>query len=63
MLNNNLNTFNRDYLRLIHKLLDEVENHEGPTALVTMGFNNKYFSTGMDLKFIAGLNAISYIDV
>lgn len=52
LLNNKLNTFNRTFLREINSRLDEVEANDGETALITMGFNNKYFSTGMDLGFI-----------
>ena len=34
--------------------MDKVENNNGPTALVTLGLNDKYFSTGLDLKEMFG---------
>ncbi|CAG9327744.1 unnamed protein product [Blepharisma stoltei] len=36
----------------IHKLLDIVENHEGPTALIITSKHHKIFSAGMDLKYM-----------
>jgi len=56
IMNNKLNTFNRDFLRALHEKLDEVEASEGPSALVTIGFENKYFSTGLDIKFALSLS-------
>mmetsp|Transcript_24151 Transcript_24151/g.23907 ORF Transcript_24151/g.23907 Transcript_24151/m.23907 type:complete len:237 (+) Transcript_24151:11-721(+) len=36
----------------IHRLLDIVESHDGPTALIITSKNHKIFSAGMDLKYM-----------
>lgn len=49
VLNKKVNTFTTNFIRQIHQLLNEVEAIDGPTALVTFGLNEKFFSTGIDL--------------
>lgn len=51
-MNNKINTFDRSVIRNIHEKLDEVEANEGETALVTVGLNNKFYSTGLNLKYL-----------
>ncbi|CAG9327746.1 unnamed protein product [Blepharisma stoltei] len=41
----------------IHRLLDIVERHEGPTALIITSKHPKIFSAGMDLKYMQKLGA------
>lgn len=55
-MNRKINTFNANFVRAIHELLDEVESNEGPTALVTFGLSDKFFSTGIDLNFMMKLH-------
>lgn len=55
ILNRKVNTLNIPFIREINRLLDEVEAHEGPTALVTFGLSEKFFSTGLDLNFMLSL--------
>lgn len=45
------NRFNRESLTLLNAVLDEVEQAEGPAALVTTGVG-KFFSNGLDLEWI-----------
>jgi enoyl-CoA hydratase/carnithine racemase len=47
------NRLNPDSTRRLHDILDEVEAHEGPTALVLTG-SGKFFSNGLDLDRFAG---------
>jgi len=56
IMNRKINTFNANFVRAIHELLDEVEANEGPTALVTFGLSDKFFSTGIDLNFMMKLH-------
>lgn len=42
------NRFNPDSFAAINAAMDEVENHQGPAALVTTG-TGKYYSNGLDL--------------
>jgi enoyl-CoA hydratase/carnithine racemase len=53
-LNRKANSFTHDFVRLINKKLDEVEKHDGPTALVTISLS-KFFSGGLDLKYATNL--------
>jgi enoyl-CoA hydratase/carnithine racemase len=45
------NRFSPDRLKRVHALLDELEAHPGPAALVTTG-TGKFFSNGLDLEWI-----------
>ncbi|MDH3306696.1 MAG: enoyl-CoA hydratase/isomerase family protein [Acidimicrobiia bacterium] len=45
------NRFNKDSLERINHLLDTVEGHDGPAALVTTG-TGKFYSNGLDLEWI-----------
>ena len=45
-LNRKANTFTHDFVRSINKALDQVEQNEGPTALVTVSLS-KFFSGGL----------------
>ena len=53
-LNRKANTFTHDFVRSINKALDQVEQNEGPTALVTVSLS-KFFSGGLDLKYASNL--------
>jgi enoyl-CoA hydratase/carnithine racemase len=46
------NRFNRDFLTQLNQALDQVEESEGPAALVTVG-EGKYYSNGLDLEWLA----------
>lgn len=54
------NRFNAKFMAALHQALDEVENSEGPGALVTTGAG-KYYSNGLDLEWMgsAGEEAAS----
>jgi Delta3-Delta2-enoyl-CoA isomerase len=54
LLNTKANAFSRPFVRDIHRQLDLVEAHAGPTALVTVSLS-KLFSGGLDLKVISNL--------
>lgn len=56
VMNRKINTFNAKFVREINVLLDEVEKNEGPTALVTFGLSDRFFSTGIDLNFMKTLH-------
>ena len=45
------NRFHPDWLAAVNNLLDEVENAEGPRALVTAA-TGKFFSNGLDLDWL-----------
>ncbi|WP_213934203.1 enoyl-CoA hydratase/isomerase family protein [Rhodococcus sp. B50] len=45
------NRFHPDRLAAIHSLLDEVEAHDGPTALVTAA-TGKFWSNGLDIDWV-----------
>jgi len=47
------NRFHPDWLASVNDLLDEVENAEGPRALVTAA-TGKFFSNGLDLDWLSG---------
>ena len=47
-LNTKENRFNPTFINLVHDLLDQVENHDGPTILVTVCTNEKIWSNGLD---------------
>jgi enoyl-CoA hydratase/carnithine racemase len=49
VMNTKANTFNQNFVRKIHDELDKVEANQGATALVTLGFSDKFFSPGLDL--------------
>ncbi|MEV0946696.1 enoyl-CoA hydratase/isomerase family protein [Rhodococcus sp. NPDC049939] len=57
------NTLHPDWIERVGELLDQIEAHDGPAALVTTAIG-KYYSTGLDTEWIlqntAELNA--YID-
>jgi enoyl-CoA hydratase/carnithine racemase len=45
------NRFNGDFVSSVNRALDEVENFDGPAALVTTG-EGKFYSNGLDLAWI-----------
>jgi enoyl-CoA hydratase/carnithine racemase len=47
------NRWNTTFVRDIAKALDEVEASTGPAALVTTSANEKFFSNGLDLDWVA----------
>ena len=53
VLNRKINTFTTDFIRKINEKLDVVENSgDSECALITVSSNEKFFSTGLDLKYI-----------
>lgn len=46
------NRWNTTFVRDIAEALDEIENDEGPGALVTSSTNPKFFSNGLDLDWM-----------
>ncbi|MBJ7452040.1 MAG: enoyl-CoA hydratase/isomerase family protein, partial [Blastococcus sp.] len=50
------NRFHPDWLTAVNASLDEVEQAEGPRALVTTA-TGKFFSNGLDLDWLAGHEA------
>ena len=46
------NRWNTTFVREISKALDEIENDEGPGALITSSTNPKFFSNGLDLDWM-----------
>ena len=46
------NRWNTTFVREISKALDEIENDEGPGALITSSTNPKFFSHGLDLDWM-----------
>jgi enoyl-CoA hydratase/carnithine racemase len=47
------NRFHPDWIDTFHGLLDEVEAHEGPAALVTVS-TGKFYSNGLDTDWLFG---------
>ena len=48
------NRFNRPFLDALNRALDSVEASPGPAALVTVGGQEKFYSTGLDLDWLGG---------
>ena len=48
------NRFNRAFIDAMNQALDEVEKSSWPTALVTTGGEEKFYSNGLDLAWLAG---------
>ena len=46
------NRWNTSFVREIAEALDEIENDEGPGALITSSTNPKFFSNGLDLDWM-----------
>ena len=46
------NRWNTTFVRNIAEVLDEIENDEGPGALITSSTNPKFFSNGLDLDWM-----------
>ncbi|WP_137724627.1 enoyl-CoA hydratase/isomerase family protein [Prescottella subtropica] len=49
----NENRFHPDWIDAVHALLDEVEAHEGPAALVTTA-TGKFYTNGLDTDWVFG---------
>lgn len=50
------NRFNRGFIGAFNDALDEVEKSNGQAALVTIGGNDKFYSNGLDLDWLGGIN-------
>lgn len=48
------NRFNPPFLEGMNRALDTVEQARGPTALVTTGGEEKFYSNGLDLAWLSG---------
>jgi enoyl-CoA hydratase/carnithine racemase len=48
------NRLNRTFIEAMNQALDEVEKSSGPAALVTTGGEEKFYSNGLDLAWLAG---------
>jgi len=48
------NRLNRTFIEAVNKALDDVEKSSGPAALVTVGGEEKFYSNGLDLAWLAG---------
>ncbi len=48
------NRFNPGFIRAMNDALDAVEKSNGPAALVTIGGEEKFYSNGLDLAWMAG---------
>jgi enoyl-CoA hydratase/carnithine racemase len=48
------NRFNRTFIEAMNRALDIVEKSSGPAALVTVGGEEKFYSNGLDLAWLAG---------
>ncbi len=48
------NRFNRPFLDALNAAFDTVEGSSGPAALVTVGGEEKFYSNGLDLTWLAG---------
>ena len=46
------NRWNTSFVREFSKALDEVENDEGPGALITSSNDPKFFSNGLDFDWM-----------
>lgn len=57
------NRFSPEWILAVHQLLDEVEAHEGPAALVTTS-SGKFYTNGLDTTWVfANLDKLpSYLD-
>ena len=51
------NRWNTTFVRAMSAALDEVEASTGPAALVTVSANEKFFSNGLDLDWVAAPDA------
>jgi Delta3-Delta2-enoyl-CoA isomerase len=51
-MNEGENRWNTSFVRAFAQALDEIEASNGPTALVTLSANEKFFSNGLDLDWI-----------
>jgi enoyl-CoA hydratase/carnithine racemase len=51
------NRWNTTFVRNLAEALDEVEASTGPAALVTLSANEKFFSNGLDLAWVADPDA------
>ena len=62
-MRNGENRFNLESMALLHGALDELEQLDGPVALVTTG-EGKFYSNGLDLDWLlsAGAEAAGFID-
>lgn len=47
------NRWNTTFVRALSEALDEVEASTGPAAMVTLSANQKFFSNGLDLDWVA----------
>lgn len=52
--NNGENRFNPAFFDALDEVLDTVESHKGPTALVLTGGDGKFFSNGFDIDWLMG---------
>lgn len=50
ILNKPNNTFSFDFIRKINDKLDEIENSDGGSCLVSVSTDPKVYSTGLDLQ-------------
>jgi enoyl-CoA hydratase/carnithine racemase len=48
------NRLNRTFIEAMNQALDGVEKSSGPAALVTIGEDEKFYSNGLDLAWLAG---------
>jgi len=48
------NRFNQIFVDAMNEALDSVEKSSGPAALVTIGGEEKFYSNGLDLSWLAG---------
>ncbi len=48
------NRFNRTFVEGMNEALDAVEKSSSPTALVTVGGEDKFYSNGLDLAWLSG---------
>ena len=48
------NRLNRTFIEAMNQALDTVEKSRGPAALVTTGGDEKFYSNGLDLAWLAG---------
>jgi Delta3-Delta2-enoyl-CoA isomerase len=48
------NRFNRIFIDAMNEALDSVEKASSPTALVTIGGEDKFYSNGLDLAWLSG---------
>lgn len=55
-MNSGENRFNRGFVGAFNDALDEVEKSSGQAALVTVGGSDKFYSNGLDLEWLGGIN-------